>query len=88
MNYINRCQNYYNNSLCLIGLSLREMSILIILLNNKNSNTISVEKIKLDKRLRNFGVNKKGELFIDENGYFYFSSDTYGLFKGKFLSFR
>ena len=24
----------------------------------------------------------------DENGYFYFSSDTYGLFKGKFFSFR
>ena len=64
------------------------MSILIILLNNKNTNTISVEKIKLDKRLRNFGVNKKGELFIDENGYFYFSSDTYRLFKGKFFSFR
>ena len=71
-----------------MGLSLREMSILIILLNNKDSSMISVEKIKLDKRLRNFGVNKKGELFIDENGYFYFSSDTYGLFKGKFSSFR
>ena len=64
------------------------MSILIILLNSKNTTTISVEKIKLDKRLRNFGVNKKGELFIDENGYFYFSSDTYGLFKGKFFNFR
>ena len=84
----NELQNYYNNSHCLIGLSLREMSLLIILLNNKNSSTISIEKIKLDKRLRNFGVNKKGELFIDENGYFYFSSDTYGLFKGKFFSFR
>ncbi len=84
----NELQNYYNSSICLMGLSLREMSILIILLNNKDSSMISVEKIKLDKRLRNFGVNKKGELFIDENGYFYFSSDTYGLFKGKFSSFR
>ena len=55
----NKLQNYYNSSVCLMGLSLREMSILIILLNSKNTTTISVEKIKLDKRLRNFGVNKK-----------------------------
>ncbi len=81
-------QNYYSNLTCLIGLSLREMSVLVILLNSKDSSMISVEKIKLDKRLRNFGLNNKGELFIDSDGYFYFSSDSYGLFKGKFFKFR
>ena len=81
-------EKYYKNSNCLMGLSLRGMSILIFLLDSKNSKVIGVESILLDKRLRHFGLNSKTELFLDDENNFYITSDHDGLYKVKFDKFR
>jgi hypothetical protein len=79
--------NYYNKENCLMSLSLREQSILIILLDN-NLRVISIEKFFLDKRLRHFGLKENSEIYFDLEDNFYFSSDNDSLYKGKFTNFR
>ena len=79
--------NYYNKENCLMSLTLREQSILIILLDN-NLRLISIEKFFLDKRLRHFGLKENSEIYFDLENNFYFSSDNDGLYKGKFTDFR
>jgi len=81
-------EKYYDNNICLMGLSLKGMSILIFLLDNENSRVISVESISLDKRLRHFGLNKKTKLFLDDENNFYITADNDGLYKVKFGKFR
>ena len=81
------CFNYYNKENCLMSLTLREQSILIILLDN-NLRLISIEKFFLDKRLRHFGLKENSEIYFDLENNFYFSSDNDGLYKGKFTDFR
>ncbi len=78
---------YYKNYTCLMGLSLRGMSILVFLLDKKNK-VINVEKILLKKRLRHFALDAYGNLFLDNNTYFYFTSDNDGLYKASFTKFR
>ena len=70
-----------------MGVTLREMSIIIYLLNEKDQ-LISYEKIPLQKRLRHFGVNLNSKLFSDSNHNFYFSADNDGIYKAKFKDFR
>ena len=79
---------YYENYDCLIGLSLREMSLLIFLLDKNKKKVINVERIKLKKRLRHFGLRKDGKIFFDQNDYFYITADNDGLYKVKFNKFR
>ena len=71
-----------------MGLSLRERSILIFILDNNNSRVIIFEKINLGGRLRHFGLDKTGKLFVDSKGHFYISMDKDGLYKIKFNNFR
>ena len=71
-----------------MGLSLREMSILIFLLDKNSSRVINVEKILIYKRLRHFGLNIDSNLFIDNQNNFYITSDGDGLYKVKFDKFR
>ncbi len=78
---------YYKMFTCLMGLTLREMSIIIYLLDEKDQ-LISYEKIPLQKRLRHFGVNSNSKLFSDSNHNFYFSADNDGIYKAKFKDFR
>ena len=89
---LNKCPielaNYYKSSNCLIGLSLRAMSILIFLLDNDNDSVINVERVFLDKRLRQFGLDNEGNLYFDKENFFYISSDNEGLYKAKFVNFR
>jgi|TARA_Y100000294_G_scaffold176607_1_gene199465 hypothetical protein len=80
--------NYYKPYNCLMGLSLRERSILIFILDNNNSRVIIFEKINLGGRLRHFGLDKTGKLFVDSKGHFYISMDKDGLYKIKFNNFR
>ncbi len=88
---LNTCPNnlkkYYRNYTCLIGLTLKEMSLIIYLID-KNEKLISYEKIKLDKRLRHFGLNEDSTLYLDKEDNFYFSSDGDGIYKAKFEKFR
>lgn len=79
--------NYYNKKNCLMSLTLREKSILIILLDD-NFRVISVEKFFLDKRLRHFGLKKNSEIYFDKDNNFYFSVDNEGVYKGSFSDFR
>ena len=71
-----------------MGLSLKERSILIFILDNSNSRVIIFEKINLGGRLRHFGLDENGKLFLDNNGHFYVSMDKDGLYKVKFNNFR
>ena len=71
-----------------MGLSLREMSILIFLLDNSNSKVINVERIPLEKRLRHFGLNAESNLFVDDKNNFYITADNDGLYKIRFDKFR
>jgi len=80
--------NYYKPYNCLMGLSLKERSILIFVLDANNSKVIIFEKIKLGGRLRHFGLDKTGKLFVDNADHFYISMDKDGLYKIKFDSFR
>jgi len=80
--------NYYKPYTCLMGLSLKERSILIFVMNNNNSKVIIFEKINLGGRLRHFGLDKTGKLFVDSEDHFYISMDKDGLYKIKFNDFR
>ena len=79
---------YYQNNNCLMALSLRGMSIIIFLLDKDNTKIINVEKILLKKRLRHFGLDRAGFLYLDKENYFYISADKDGLYKIKFDKFR
>ena len=79
---------YYENYNCLMGLSLRGMSVLIFLIDKNQSKVINVEKILLKKRLRHFGLDPSGKLFFDKENNFYITSDNDGLYKVHFNKFR
>ena len=79
---------YYEGYHCLMGLSLREMSVLIFLIDENYTKVVNVEKILLKKRLRHFGLNKLGKLFFDLENNFYITADKDGLYKVKFDKFR
>ena len=79
---------YYQNYSCLIGLSLRAMSIFVFLLDKDNTRVVTVERILLKKRLRHFGLDKAGNLYLDSENYFYITADKDGLYKIKFDKFR
>ena len=53
-----------------------------------NPTLIIFEKINLGGRLRHFGLDKNGKLFIDSESHFYVSMDKDGLYKVKFSDFR
>ena len=80
-------KEYYKDYTCFIGLTLKEMSLVIYLIN-KDEELISYEKIKLDKRLRHFGLNEDATLYLDKEDNFYFSSDGDGIYRAKFEKFR
>jgi aldose sugar dehydrogenase len=80
-------KNYYDGYTCLMGLTLREMSLMIYLIDETKNKLVSFEKIPIDKRLRHFGLNQDGTLHQDKTS-FYISSDKDGLYKIKFKDFR
>ena len=88
---LNQCpknlEEFYNEFTCLLGLSLKGQSIIIILLDKLNSHVMSIEKIKVDKRLRHFGLTNDLKLF-ENNSNFYISADADGLYEVRFDKFR
>ena len=98
---VNQCplilKNYYKKN-CLVALSLHGnklrpgKSIIIFLLNEDMDKVQSVEKIyfgNLDNfKFRHFITDSKNELYEDDNGSIYISSDTKGIYKITFEDFR
>ena len=98
---VNQCplilKNYYKKN-CLVALSLNGnklrpgKSIIIFLLNEDMDKVQSVEKIyfgNLDNfKFRHFITNSKNELYEDDNGSIYISSDKKGIYKITFEDFR
>ena len=78
---------YYNENVCLLALSLKGMSLILILLDKKGKKVISSEKIFFEERLRHFGLNNQMKLFQDSNSSFYVASDDNNIYKLKFENF-
>ena len=80
--------NYYENSNCLLVLSLKEQSIFIILLDSSYKKVIFAEKYFISKRLRKFVRTLSNELFEENDNSFYASEDFSGIYKFSFINFR
>jgi len=86
----NNLKNYYLDNICLMSLSLKEQSVFVILLDDDSLMVQSIEKIKLNKRLRHFAVDKNIRTFFDDNSFFV-STDSgkdLSILKLSFLNFR
>ncbi len=84
--------NYYKKN-CLMATSLYGnalrpgKSLIIFLLDDSFKKVNSIEKINLDIPLRHFMTNEKNELYEDENGNIYISSDFNGIYRVNFNNF-
>ena len=87
VNCPNNLKEYYNENICLLGLSLRGMSLLLILLEKNGEKVISSEKINFEERLRHFGLNNQMQLYQDSDNSFYVASDGNNIYKFKFKNF-
>lgn len=96
---VNNCPKilieFYKRKECLIALSLvgnnlrKGNSIIVFLLNKNLKKVDSFEIIKLDNHIwRHFMTNKFNELYEDENGSIYVSSDNEGIYRLTFKNFR
>ena len=67
---------FYEREGCLIGTTLRDQSLIIILLNKDMNRVIGFEKIEFGERLRHIAKNIDGELFEEKDGSIYVTSDS------------
>jgi hypothetical protein len=76
--------NYFERKGCLIATSLKAKSLIIILLNDDLNRIIGYERIQFNERLRHFANDFKGNLFSEEDGSIYVSTDNLRVLKLKF----
>ena len=76
--------NYFERKGCLIATSLKAKSLIIILLNDDLNRIIGYERIQFNERLRHFANDFKGNLFSEEDGSIYISTDNLRVLKLKF----
>ena len=67
---------YYNREGCLLATTLRDKSLVIILLSDDLNRVIGYEKIEFGERLRHIAKKQNGELFHEDNGSIYITSDS------------
>ena len=73
-------QKYYERKNCLLGTSLKDKSLYIFILDEINgTRLVGFEKIKFNKRLRNFALNYDGKLFEDGKSIYISTDDGYVL---------
>ena len=60
----------------MLATSLKSKSLFILLLNNKLDRVIGFEKILLKERLRHFANDLYGNLYSEDDGSIYISSDV------------
>jgi len=75
---------HYNREGCLIATTLRDKSLVIILLSDNFSRVIGYEKIEFGERLRHIAKRYDGELFQEDDGSIYITSDSGMVLKVKF----
>ncbi len=75
-NCSNKMMEYYERKGCLIGTTLKDQSLIIVLLDNDMNRIIGFEKIEFGQRLRHIAKNKNGELFEEKDGSIYVTSDS------------
>ena len=73
--------NYFNRKGCLIGTTLKEQSLIIILLDHKLERIIGYELIEFGERLRHFAKNHEGKLFTEKDGSIYITADNGEVYK-------
>jgi|TARA_Y100000389_G_scaffold204319_1_gene256220 hypothetical protein len=69
-------KKYYERKGCLIGTTLKDKSLIILLLSEDLNRVIGYEKIEFDQRLRHIAKKKNGELFSENDGSIYVTSDS------------
>ena len=79
-------KKYYSNDICLMFLTLREMSLYVLLIDKSKLNVVSYEKFEIGERMRHFG--KKDNKLYEKNNIFFVSADGAGIFSAKFDNFR
>lgn len=79
-------KNYYKDDICLMFLTLRDMSLYVVLIDKLKLNVISYEKFKIEQRLRHFG--KKNNKRYEQNSTFFISADGEGIYSAQFNNFR
>ena len=75
-NFPKQLIDYYERKGCMIGTTLRDQSLIVILLYKDMNKVIGFEKIEFDQRLRHFAKKRSGELFEDKDGSIYVTSDS------------
>jgi len=76
--------DYYERNGCLIGTTLREQGLIIILLNQDLDRVIGYEKIEFGHRLRHLAKKKNGQLYFEDDGSIYVTSDSGEVLKVNF----
>lgn len=79
-------KKYYSNNICLLFLTLKEMSLYVLLIDKSKLNVISFEKFEIGERMRHFG--KKDNKLYEKNNVFFVSADGAGIFSATFDNFR
>ncbi len=67
---------YYERKGCLLATTLRDTSLVIILLSDDYSRVIGYEKIDFGERLRHIAKQKNSKLFHNNDGSIYITSDS------------
>ena len=67
---------YFERNGCLLATSLRDQSLVIFLLDKSFNKVIGFEKIDFGQRLRHIAKQKNGQLFHENDGTIYISSDS------------
>ena len=67
-------------------LTLRDMSLYILLIDKIDQKVISLERFHIEKRLRHFGL-KNNKIYLT-NDLFFITADGDGVYSAKFENFR
>lgn len=76
--------DYYQRNGCLIGTTLKEQGLIIILLSQDFNRVIGYEKIEFGHRLRHLAKKKNGQLYYENDGTIYVTSDSGEVLKVNF----
>ena len=60
----------------MIGTTLRDKSLIVLLLSEDLNRVIGYEKIEFGQRLRHIAKKKNGELYYENDGSIYVTSDS------------